>query len=701
MKIPFRLSAVLCIPLAAWCAPELDWKWMNPQPTGNSLIKVFFSDSLRGIIVSDNGEVAETRDGGNSWILGGSRIDANFLVAAATRDGRNLLAAAGDGKLWKSPDAGRTWRNTGDFQNSLYDLVQCGPAEILAAGAAGKIARSTDQGETWALVREDSGGADLLGLHCDEGNMAMAVGEGGTLLKSKDRGRTWIALPNPTADMLTSVAFADSATGLMTTAQGRILDTHDGGLTWNVRSLDSLAFLRGIRWNGPRITVTGSGGSIWKSMDGGKQWTRSESGVHQYLASSSPVGDRGEVIVGNQGVIIRSDDGLSWKSLRTGPMQEVLGMASISPSSWVAFGGEGLILKTTDAGRTWKESDGPARFLAGAFQGRRGLIAGFGGTIIRSMDEGETWQQAVTPRMDVRVFGVAWCDSSTAVAVGDSAALWRTTDGGQTWSALTAIPGVTDQTFSAVGFQPDGTGFIVGYQGLILKSTDKGSSWTVIPTSVDADLFGFSFSDQSFGMAVGSKGVVLRTEDGGLSWSRLSTGFTDDYTFGVAWLGKDTALVVGDWVHYTVLRMTVDGGQTWSGIPLPTEALLWAIRPLGQGRVAVMGQSGTILVGTLKTGGTGIPGKAVPSRIAGEFSIHRIGFAGMVKASLRLPGPGPVRIVAYSLSGRRIAEVYRGSLSAGDHALPLLFEPGRKPAIFRMELGEGAAVTFRSALLSY
>jgi photosystem II stability/assembly factor-like uncharacterized protein len=62
-----------------------------------------------------------------------------------------------------------------------------------------------------------------------------------------------------------------------------------------------------------------------------------------------------------------------------------------------------------------------------------------------------------------------------------------------------------------VDFADDKNGVIVGYQGIILRSSDRGKTWQQQPSQARENLFGLFFA-RKFGWAVGAKGVVLQYE---------------------------------------------------------------------------------------------------------------------------------------------------------------------------------------------
>ena len=66
--------------------------------------------------------------------------------------------------------------------------------------------------------------------------------------------------------------------------------------------------------------------------------------------------------------------------------------------------------------------------------------------------------------------------------------------------------------------------FVVGDSGVILKSTDGGSSWTSLTSRVSTTLYKVAFLSTTVGFVVGKGGVLLKTSNGGSTWSPKTTG---------------------------------------------------------------------------------------------------------------------------------------------------------------------------------
>jgi len=109
------------------------------------------------------------------------------------------------------------------------DIVSPDPA-IRWRVSVSTIQRSTDGGATW---QPQSPGVDaqLTAGASPQPSVCWLVGRGGIVLLSTD-GQSWRRVPFPEAVDLVSVRASSATSASVTTADGRVLTTSDGGATW-------------------------------------------------------------------------------------------------------------------------------------------------------------------------------------------------------------------------------------------------------------------------------------------------------------------------------------------------------------------------------------------------------------------------------------------------------------------------------------
>jgi photosystem II stability/assembly factor-like uncharacterized protein len=94
----------------------------------------------------------------------------------------------------------------------------------------------------------------------------------------------------------------------------------------------------------------------------------------------------------------------------------------------------------------------------------------------------------------------------------------------------------------SVYFKDSNLGWVVGIGGVVLKTTDGGTTWQKINVT-GADLYSISFADASHGIAAGT-GKIYVTTDGGVTWADESPVFSGDL-YGTASNGFANSWAVG------------------------------------------------------------------------------------------------------------------------------------------------------------
>lgn len=293
--------------------------------------------------------------------------------------------------------------------------------------------------------------------------------------------------------------------------------------------------------------AVGDRGVVLVTDDGGTHWYPQRSGVECPLLSVSFVDQQRGWIVGGrstpinhrtEGVMLRTiDGGTSWQRVLA-PTQPRLtyvkffdaarGVAAGYGSSFYPSG----LFASTDGGKSWQPlaPGQPSTWLACDFLGPgAGLLAGPHGTRAVLIDR--ELRTSPTAAIDNRTpRDIAMTSTSEGWMVGDDGLLLKTTDSGATWQPPTGQPLPLDQHTSRAWHWNSvaATGqhvWIAGGPGsVVAHSTDGGTTWTLTPTGTRTPLHRLVFADAQRGWAVGELGTILVTDDGGRTWQRQRGG---------------------------------------------------------------------------------------------------------------------------------------------------------------------------------
>ena len=155
---------------------------------------------------------------------------------------------------------------------------------------------------------------------------------------------------------------------------------------------------------------------------------------------------------------------------------------------------------------------------------------------------------------------VHFTDNNFGIAIAGSKSL-ITHDGGETWREVDTLGNVNWTKVS--GPPKSKTLFVCGPNGKIGKL--KSGTFTELNSGTDKILSGIDFPSETTGYVVGQDGIFLKTTNGGLSWNSLSSG-TNEWLNNVVAKDTDDVVIVGD---KGIIRKSSDGGNTLSDIMVP------------------------------------------------------------------------------------------------------------------------------------
>lgn len=237
-----------------------------------------------------------------------------------------------------------------------------------------------------------------------------------------------------------------------------------------------------------------------------------------------------------------------------------------------------------------------------------GWAAGEEGNIFHTSNGGINWIQQPAP-VFYTIYSIDFINPSTgwAVAVGGfqtGTAILKTTNGGLNWSFYTYPD--SNQFFYKILFADAFTGWLGGYQGVIVKSTNGGTNW--FPTQNDSNpaatypIANMNFYNKNYGFACGGiydlAGVIWKTTNGGMFWSTYvvsSEPLNDIYFFD----SLNVIIAGGDFELGAQIIRTTNAGIDWEYVPLNAFGIARAIsfRTVEEGWM-VLGFSAHFMVST-------------------------------------------------------------------------------------------------------
>lgn len=293
------------------------------------------------------------------------------------------------------------------------------------------------------------------------------------------------------------------------------------------------------------VWVSGSNGTVGRSIDAGKTWTWvSPSGYEKFDFRDIEAFGKNEAVV-------------------------------------LSAGSPAVILRTTDGGRSWKESyrdARPAIFLNGFdFQGKTGFA--FGDPIdgyfqlLKSRDKGRSW-------IDVTDHMFLFADEGEAGFAASG----------------TSIQVLNDQVWIGTG----------GKYGSLFRRNEKALKMDKMDVPIlsgreSTGIFSIAFWDDWTGVVVGgdymrdqdNENNVLLTTDGGDTWQKPQTPVSG-YKSAVSYINKDMLVVTGT----SGTDLSIDGGENWRKIS--DESFNVVVVTSDQNGIFLAGSNGNIAQLTLE-----------------------------------------------------------------------------------------------------
>jgi hypothetical protein len=291
-------------------------------------------------------------------------------------------------------------------------------------------------------------------------------------------------------------------------------------------------------------------------------------------------------------------------------------------SAGLAVGDDGYFLRTSNGGTRWETG---RLQVTGVVVGRNenlqavsivdanfAVAAGFDGVVYKTFDRGMTWQSIGYPNLPGEYFisDVKFINHNFGYVVGSrpgiAEGLFRTTDGGATWTPVFPNGGYS------IDFTDANHGWVVGVSGFGYRTTDGGATWEqmILPNQgFTPTILKIDFINENVGWAVGWDGYAAHTIDGGRNWQLQNIASMQHVIIGLHVLspmevfavGASSSGGAGSFYH------TSNAGATWNYSPLPSQYSLSSIFATASRKVWISGFDGTVLHDPNFPGGTPTP----------------------------------------------------------------------------------------------
>jgi len=511
-----------------------DWEEVyhdDPQSTWNALH--FVNDSV-GYAGNELGEIYYTSDRGNSWheIFNTSGSIQNFsfpndTIAFASSDGYNPVTLSIDLRTNEVTEKVEMVINNVVAVHFVDDTKG---VKISNTSSYRYLKRTSDGGDTWSVtkvVKAASSDEYFVDLAFATPDTGIALAQNRTLYRTTNGGTTWTEKQLMYGE-LRKAAFCNDSCGIIVGDDGVVWYSYDYGLKWYSKSIDTDLDLINVEVLNDSSYVVVTSGDDWKafkSIDCGQTWNEISSLAttipyplsFELTAESAYLGYR-------EGIMIKTDQDFA-------SVDTLMGTKSIPALSKMSFMdkrtgwavGDESLLYTKDGGKTWTSSE------------------------------------AITEKM----YGVSAVNDSLIFAVGKSGSIFKSYDGGISWSQSQE----GERPHNDVSFK-GAFGVIVGYYGSILVSTDYGETWTDKTVDINDHLNDVEVVNDACAFAVGDDGYIVCTTDTGATWTVKE--------YGVSYYGFNRVSFVNELEGYAtgenysknsfMFYRTLDGGQTWQSM---------------------------------------------------------------------------------------------------------------------------------------
>src|SRR3954470_11291670 len=516
-------------PVESSCREQLAAGWFVSRTTGYLVLTdgtVLRTDN-DGDTFAQRNPVPGTRAQGG----GVAPTDVVFLTDAVG------FATTLGGHIYRTVDGASSWTLVRNASQALRSITFLDALHGVAVGDGGQYLTTVDGGVTWTAQDLGIGALNVTSVRCASADRCLATTQRGDQRGRIDSTEAGPRLVTPSPDPIFAGAFASPTRIVVAGATGATAVSDDAGRTFAAIGGRLTGTFTRMRAGGQAGSAfaPGQNGALAKTVDGGQTWTRGNVSTSEDVRDVSfPTNVAGFALDTAGGLFRTRDGGATWRPLDTGSTQNAAAVVAPSPTTVLLAGPRGL-RRSTDGGDTFAAIANRAvarALLTSIDTAGSTLVASGPRAIFRSADRGRTWRAVRRPSRNGRARTVDFVDGRTGFWLGNDGRVFRTRNGGRSWTALTGAG--TSEAYG-MAFSSATRGYLAFNRfgdattpaGFLLRTSDGGATWRpqfVVASPIPAD-----------GLAAGRGGVdYLLGGEAGLLSSRTGgdTGRASRITLG-------------------------------------------------------------------------------------------------------------------------------------------------------------------------
>lgn len=435
--------------------------------------EIEFINQDTGFVLPNNGSIGvqRTQDAGVNWtgVLGEFALSMDFPSPQM-----GYVTKASSSGIFRTPNAGNTWENAYTGINfTVEDVSFINDSTGFTWGLYsnyGNIYMTSNYGDAWSLVYANTL-ANINGVENSPSGRLFAYGVGGLILSSVD-GLAWDTVNvSKVKGTMNQIYFTDDQTGYIIGENATVLKTTDAAVNWVSVSSPFVGNIKEMSFvNDSTVYVAGSNYQLYKSTNGMNTWQLRNfgwlNGVDPY--SLVMLNEMNGYLSASSVFYKTVDGGMNWTQIPVSNLPYRLKCLSQDTLLAGFFNG---FMSSYDAGVTWAENfTGPSVFALHFSDATHGVIGDSWGRVRKTVDGGVSFVQKFN--CGSRINDMVFISDSVGYFVAHDGFMGKTTDGGENWFL---VESGTCRDLKSICFSPDGTGYVTGEDGVVLRKA-------IIPT---------------------------------------------------------------------------------------------------------------------------------------------------------------------------------------------------------------------------